>query len=105
MNAVTCGCDEFRSRRMVTRRHLREGGPGLATLGLHLPASRFAALAQRATPGGARNGRDLVQGQHPSPVFRDSFVSPLVEICGEVAIVPEGTVVTDQDEADALPVR
>jgi len=28
-----------------------QGGAGLATLRLHLPASRFAVLAQQATPG------------------------------------------------------
>ena len=33
----------------MTRRHLLKGGAGLAALGLHLPASRIAALAQEAT--------------------------------------------------------
>ena len=51
MSAVPCGTNEFRWRRLVTRRHLLKGGAGLATLGLHLPASRFAVLAQQATPG------------------------------------------------------
>ena len=86
LNAVSCGCDEFRWRRLVTRRHLLKGGAGLAALGLHLPASRIAALAQEATPAGARDGLALIQGQHPSPVINGSFVSPLVEIFGEVEI-------------------
>ena len=86
LNAVSCGCDEFRWRRLVTRRHLLKGGAALAAIGLHLPASRFAALAQEATPAGARDGLALIQGQHPSPVINGSFVSPLVEIFGEVEI-------------------
>src|SRR5215212_11844046 len=152
MSAVPCGCNEFRWRRLVTRRHLLKGGAGLAALGLHLPASRFAALAQEATPGGAGERAVLVQGQHPSPVINGSYVSPLVEIYGDVEIgqrsfiarntllyaaegvrihlghennvtvrsgatvagdfvlregttVPERAVITNQDEADALPIR
>ena len=86
MNAIQCGCHEFRWRRLVTRRHLLKGGAGLAALGLHLPPSRFTALAQEATPSGARDGLTHIQGQHPSPVINGSFVSPLVEIYGEVEI-------------------
>ena len=37
--SISCGCDEFRWRRLVTRRHLLKGGAGLAALGLHLPAA------------------------------------------------------------------
>ncbi len=62
MSAVPCGCNEFQWRRLVTRRHLLKGGAGLAALGLHLPAARFAALAQEATPGGAGQREVLVQG-------------------------------------------
>ncbi len=61
-------------------------GAGLAALGLHLPASRFTALAQEATPGGAGEREVLVQGQQQSPVINGSFISPLVEIYGEVEI-------------------
>jgi carbon dioxide concentrating mechanism protein CcmM len=86
MSVVQCGCNEFRWRRLVTSRHLLKSGAGLAALGLHLPASRFAALAQEATPDGARNGLAMIQGQHPSPVINGSYVSPLVEIYGEVEI-------------------
>ena len=86
MGAVACGCDEFRWRRLVTRRHHFKGGAGLAALGLHLPASRFTALAQEATPGGDHDRVVLVQGQHPSPVINGSYVSPLVEIYGDVEI-------------------
>ena len=86
MSAVPCGCNEFRWRRLVTRRHLLKGGAGLVALGLHLPASRFAALAQEATPGGAGERAVLVQGQHPSPLINGSYVSPLVEIYGDVEI-------------------
>jgi carbonic anhydrase/acetyltransferase-like protein (isoleucine patch superfamily) len=86
MSVVQCGCNEFRWRQLVTRRHLLEGGAGLAALALHLPSSRFAALAQEATPGGAGEREVLVQGQHPSPVINGSYVSPLVEIYGEVEI-------------------
>jgi hypothetical protein len=71
MSAVQCGCDGFRWRRLVTRDHLFKGGVGLATPGLHLPASPCAALAQEATPpAGARDALVVVQGQHPSPVIR-----------------------------------
>ncbi len=86
MSVVQCGCNEFRWRRLVTRRHLLKSGAGLAALGLHLPASRFAALAQEATPDGARDGLAMIQGQHQSPVINGSYVSPLVEIYGEVEI-------------------
>jgi carbon dioxide concentrating mechanism protein CcmM len=86
MSAVSCGCNEFQWRRLVTRRYLLKGGAGLAALGLHLPASPFAALAQQATPGVAGDREVLVQGQHPSPVINGSYVSPLVEIYGEVEI-------------------
>lgn len=86
MGIIRCGCDEFRWRRLVTQRHLLKGAPGLAALGLHLPASRFAGLGQEATPGGATAGRRLIQEQATSPVVNDSFISPLVEIYGEVEI-------------------
>ena len=86
MNAIQCGCDEFRWRRLVTRRHLLKGGVGLAALGLHLPASRFATLAQEATPGAATEGRALIQGQDTSPVINDSYISPLVELYGEIEV-------------------
>ena len=45
MGAIGCGCDEVRWRRLVTRRRLLKGGVGPVALGLHLPASRFAAPA------------------------------------------------------------
>jgi len=86
MNAIQCGCDEFRWRRLVTRRHLLKGGVGLAALGLHLPASRFATLAQEATPGAATEGRALIEGQDTSPIINDSYISPLVELYGEVEV-------------------
>jgi carbonic anhydrase/acetyltransferase-like protein (isoleucine patch superfamily) len=86
MGAVACGCNEFRWRRLVTRRHLLKGGAGPAAPGPHLPASRFTALAQEATPGGDPDRVVLVQGQHPSPVINGSYVSPLVEIYGDVEI-------------------
>ena len=85
MSAMPCGCNELQWRRLVTRRHLL-GGAGLAALGLHLPAARFAALAQEATPEEARGREVLVQGQHLSPIFNGSYVSPLVEIYGDVEI-------------------
>ncbi len=86
MNAIQCGCDEFRWRRLVTRRHLLKGGAGLAALGLHLPASHFAALAQEATPGTATEGRALIQGQDTSPIINGSYISPLVELYGEIEV-------------------
>jgi len=86
LSAVPCGCNEFQWRRLVTRRHLLKGGAGLAALGLQLPASRFVALAQEATPGAAGEREVLVQGQHQSPVINGSYVSPLVEIYGDVEI-------------------
>lgn len=86
MSAVPCGCDEFQWRRLVTRRHLLKGGAGLAALGLHMPASRFAALAQVATPGIVTEGRTLIQGQDTSPIVNDSYISPLVELYGEIEV-------------------
>ena len=86
MSAVQCGCNEFRWRRLVTRRHLLNGGAGLAALGLHLPASRFAALAQEATPGTATEGHTVIQGQDTSPIVNGSYISPLVELYGEIEV-------------------
>ena len=86
MGPIGCGCDEFRWRRLVTRRHLLKGGVGLAALGLHLPAPRFAALAQEATPGTATEGRASIRGQETSPTINGSYVSPLVELFGDVEI-------------------
>jgi len=79
MSAMPCGCNEFQWRRLVRQRHLLKGGAGLAALGVQLPASRFAVLAQEATPGAERDRVTLVQGQHPSPIVKGSYVSPLVE--------------------------
>ncbi len=86
MGIIGCGCDEFRWRRLVTRRHLLKGGVGLAALGLHLPVPGFAALAQEATPGTATEGRALIHGQETSPIVNGSYVSPLVELFGEIEI-------------------
>ncbi|MDP9364459.1 MAG: carbonate dehydratase [Chloroflexota bacterium] len=86
MGPIGCGCDEFRWRRLVTRRHLLKGGVGLAALGLHLPAPRFAARAQEATPGTATEGRAVIQGQETSPIVNGSYISPLVEIYGDVEV-------------------
>ncbi len=86
METIRCGCDEFRWRRLVTRRHLLKGGVGLAALGLHLPAPRFAALAQEATPGTATEGRVLIRGQETSPIVNGSYISPLVELYGDIEV-------------------
>ncbi|MDP9355158.1 MAG: carbonate dehydratase [Chloroflexota bacterium] len=85
MGPIGCGCDEFRWRRLVTRRHLLKGGAGLAALGLHLPLERFAALAQEATPSGSE-GRVLIQGPEKGPIVGDSYISPLVELYGEIEV-------------------
>jgi hypothetical protein len=104
----------------MTQRQLIQGGADLVALGLHLPASRFTAVAQEATPVAESEALALVQGQHPSRAINGSFASPLVEIYGEAeigqpstvgggfilhegTIVPEGAIVTNQDQADALP--
>ena len=81
--SVGCGCDEFRWRRLVTRRHLLKGGVSVAALGLHLPWSRYIALAREGTPVAAGERTPI---QEQSPVVNGSFVNPLVEIYGQVEI-------------------
>ncbi len=86
METTRCGCDEFRWRRLVTRRHLLTGGAGLAALGLHLPASRFVTLAQEATPGAVTTDREMIHGQERSPIANTSYISPQVELYGEIEV-------------------
>lgn len=81
---LKCGCDEFRWRRLVSRRHVLQGGAGLAALALHLPASAFAA--QEASPATATEGRVAIHGHERSPVENGSYVSPQVEMYGEIEI-------------------
>lgn len=89
--SMTCGCDEFRFRRLLNRRHLlRVGAAGVAatatTTGLGLPRGPLAARAQDASPV-ASAGRELVRsGAGQGPVVNGSYVSPLVEIYGDVEV-------------------
>ena len=79
-----CGCDEVRWRRLSTRRHLLKTGVGLSALALHLPLQQLTALAQaEATPSADRS---LIQGQRREMVVNDSYISPLVELYGDVEI-------------------
>jgi len=86
VDTIRCGCDEFRWRRLVTRRHLLKGGAGLAALGLGLPAAQFAAVAQEATPAAATGGRVVIQGAERSPVDNNTYISPQVEMYGEIEV-------------------
>jgi len=84
---IACGCDEFRWRRMLGRRQLLKGGAGLAAGAALLPfapAGRLAALAQEGTPAAAAEGRALVLSGEV--VINSSYISPLVELFGEVEI-------------------
>ena len=83
--SIRCGCDELRWRRLLSRRHLLKGGVGLAALALPVPGRRFVALAQEGTPTA---GGELVSiaDRQLGPIGNDSFVNPLVEIYGDVAI-------------------
>ena len=86
--ATTCGRDEFRWRRLVRRRHLLRGGAGLAALGLTLPLERFAAQAQEATPAAGGEGIALIGAGREGdlPVINGSYISPLVEIYGDIEV-------------------
>ncbi len=85
MRSNGCGCDEFRWRRMLSRRAMAGGGAGLAA-GMALgPLGRFGALAQDASPAAspAASGRTLLDNAGPVGA---SYLSPLVEIYGDVEI-------------------
>ncbi|MDQ3512881.1 MAG: hypothetical protein M3462_04330, partial [Chloroflexota bacterium] len=85
MSSSGCGCDEFRWRRMLSRRAMVGGGAGLAA-GMALgPLGRFGALAQDASPAAspAASGRTLLDNAGPVGA---SYLSPLVEIYGDVEI-------------------
>ncbi len=87
MGTIGCGCDEVRWRRLVTRRHLLASGAGIAALGLHLPRDRFVALAQEATPVfGERVVIRAAEQQGQGPIANGSYVSPLVELYGEIEV-------------------
>ena len=84
---TTCGCDEFRWRRLVTRRHLLRGGAGLAALGVTLHLDRFAALAQEATPVVGAGYALIGAGREGElPVINESYISPLVELYGDIEV-------------------
>ena len=83
-NPMGCGCDEFRWRRLVMRRHLLRSGAGVAAPGLAIPRTRFAALAQEGTP--TAEGRTAIERAAREPVTNGSFVSPLIEVFGDVRI-------------------
>jgi len=83
-----CGCDEFRWRRLVTRRQMLKGGAAVAALGLARPFDRFAALAQDGTPAAGGEGLVLIGPDNATelPVVNGSYISPLVELYGDVAV-------------------
>jgi carbon dioxide concentrating mechanism protein CcmM len=82
MNLPGCACDEFGWRRMLHRRRLllATGGALLAAA----PATRIVR-AQSATPvaGGARVS---VRGLDLGPLSNGAFISPLVELYGQIEI-------------------
>ncbi|MBA3416840.1 MAG: hypothetical protein H0U10_16590, partial [Chloroflexia bacterium] len=84
--AMSCGCDEFRWRRMLNRRRLFTAAGGLAVVGVSSRAGR-SARAQDASPV-AGDGRVLIVDALTAqgPVVNDSYISPLVEIYGDVAV-------------------
>jgi carbonic anhydrase/acetyltransferase-like protein (isoleucine patch superfamily) len=75
----TCGCDDRRWRLMLDRRRALLGGAGVA---LGLAAARGGAVAQEATP--LAGGQVLVAQPPIGPLPNGSFISPYVELHGDV---------------------
>lgn len=87
---IDCGCNEFRWRRMLNRRRMLQAGAASAA-GLVLPLGRLRVLAQEATPGAAPSGEGHapVRGPEragPGPIVNGSYISPLVELYGDVEV-------------------
>ena len=79
------GCDERRWRRLLTRRQLYALGLSLPLLGLDLARSTRRTVAQDAATPTTGERLRFDAGNHDI-VPNDSFISPLVEIYGEVEI-------------------
>lgn len=81
-----CGCDEAAWRRVVlSRRSLLGSGGSVAAVALAGPTLLRAATAQEATPSPSAGGDTAVVSSEI--VINDSsFINPLVEIYGAVAV-------------------
>ncbi len=76
-----CGCDDRRWRRMLDRRQVLLGGG--AVLVTALAGSRGSVFAQEATPVA---GEPIpIAGGYVGPLANGTYVSPLVELYGNVA--------------------
>ena len=79
------GCDERRWRRLLTRRQLSATGLALPLLGLDQARSTRRTVAQDAATPSTGERLRFDAGNH-DVVPNESFISPLVEIYGEVEI-------------------
>ncbi len=84
MNAVGCSCDEFRWRRLLSRRRLLQTSAGAVAAITALPGGRL--LGQEASPVASpgTSGREAIRGG--DVVVNSSYISPLVELYGEIEI-------------------
>lgn len=78
------GCDDRRWRRLVARRYLLAAGLTVPLLGLHLSRSEWIARAQEATP--AAGDRAVFSSETHEVTINESFVSPLVELYGNIEV-------------------
>src|SRR5262245_50479462 len=76
-----CGCDDRRWRVMLDRRRALLRGAGLA---VGLVAAPRHAIAQEATP--LAEGQVLVSQLPTGPLANGSFLSPYVELHGDVLL-------------------
>lgn len=77
------GCNDQRWRRLVSRRPLLAAGLTVPMLGLHLSQAEWLA-AQEATP--AAESRALFNTGGHDIVVGTSYISPLVELYGDIEI-------------------
>lgn len=83
MHGSGCGCDEFRFRRVLSRRRLLQASAGAAAL-VALPGRQ--GLGQEASPQASPATGVRTAIQSGEVAIATSYVSPLVELYGDVEI-------------------
>jgi len=96
---MSCDCDDRRWRSMLDRRRALLGGAGLA---LGLVAAPGRAVAQDATP--LAEGQVLIAQPPIGPLANGSFISPYVELHGNV-VFGSGCFVASNTLLNAAPER
>lgn len=82
--SICQGCNDRQWRRLIARRQVLGAAAGLAMLGIVPSMAARNAAAQTATP--VAGDRVLISEDNLVVTRNDSFISPLVEMYGEVEI-------------------